>query len=262
MSNLFTNLFLRNGAISSPAILQPRLPSLFESSNQADGISETISPPAVTGSFSASREAADNRNGFDPTENAPFPKNIDSAEEPSTISTSLNRSRGDHPREGQNLNSVFDKQENALSKLTRASNENPIDDQTVLDINRRRAETVSSREEHTLELQPQIDDQGSSEKSIRRVVHPRVEPLKPAQLEARKSENKPAGIMSKLGTPSNILHPGDTALGAEPPVVRIHIGRIEVRAILPPAAQPTVKAAPAQPRMTLDEYLRQREGRR
>jgi hypothetical protein len=262
MSNLFTNLLLRNGAMPSPAILQPRLPSLFESSNQADGISETLSPQAVTGSFSASREAADNRNGFDPTENAPFPKNIDSAEGPSTISTSLSRSRGDHPREGQNLNSVADRQDNASFGSTRAPNENPIDDQTVVDINRRRAETVSSREEHTLELQPQKDDQESSEKSVRRVVHPRVESLKPAQLEARQSEIRPAGMMSKLGTPSNILHPGDTALRAEPSVVRINIGRIEVRAILPPAAQPTTKAVPAQPRMTLDEYLRQREGRR
>jgi hypothetical protein len=42
-------------------------------------------------------------------------------------------------------------------------------------------------------------------------------------------------------------------------VVQIHIGRIEVRAVTPPAAPRTVQATPSQPRMSLDDYLRQRE---
>lgn len=41
----------------------------------------------------------------------------------------------------------------------------------------------------------------------------------------------------------------------EPPVVRVTIGRVDVRAVLPPAA-PERAAPKRRPRMTLDEYLR------
>ena len=41
----------------------------------------------------------------------------------------------------------------------------------------------------------------------------------------------------------------------QPPVVRVSIGRVEVRAIMP--AAPSEKAALPKPRMSLDEYLRQ-----
>ena len=42
--------------------------------------------------------------------------------------------------------------------------------------------------------------------------------------------------------------------------IRVSIGRIEVRAITPPAATPRKTAAPARPKMSLEDYLRQREG--
>lgn len=42
-------------------------------------------------------------------------------------------------------------------------------------------------------------------------------------------------------------------------VVQIHIGRIEVRAVMPPAAPRAAQAAASQPRMSLDDYLRRRE---
>jgi hypothetical protein len=45
----------------------------------------------------------------------------------------------------------------------------------------------------------------------------------------------------------------------EPPVVRVTIGRVDVRAVLP-AAQPERARPKRPPRLTLDEYLR--EGRR
>ena len=41
----------------------------------------------------------------------------------------------------------------------------------------------------------------------------------------------------------------------DPPVVRVSIGRVEVRAIMPSA--PAGKADPPKPRISLDEYLRQ-----
>ena len=46
------------------------------------------------------------------------------------------------------------------------------------------------------------------------------------------------------------------------PIVRVTIGRVEVRAIHPPAAPPRRVLSPVGPRLTLAEYLRQRSQRR
>lgn len=44
-------------------------------------------------------------------------------------------------------------------------------------------------------------------------------------------------------------------------VIRITIGRIEVRAVQPPPLQPVEDAAPPAPKLSLDEYLRKHNGR-
>lgn len=41
----------------------------------------------------------------------------------------------------------------------------------------------------------------------------------------------------------------------EPDVVRVQIGRVEVRAVLPPAARPTTPSRPAEGPLSLDRYL-------
>lgn len=48
---------------------------------------------------------------------------------------------------------------------------------------------------------------------------------------------------------------------SSPPVVRVTIGRIEVRAVMPPSPPVDAAASPA-PKLSLDEYLRQQNGRR
>ncbi|MBC8028997.1 MAG: hypothetical protein H7Z16_02710 [Pyrinomonadaceae bacterium] len=48
---------------------------------------------------------------------------------------------------------------------------------------------------------------------------------------------------------------------AGPPIIRVTIGRIEVRAAAPPTP-PLETAPPPKPKMSLDEYLRQHNGRR
>ncbi len=50
----------------------------------------------------------------------------------------------------------------------------------------------------------------------------------------------------------------DAASG--PPTIRVTIGRIEVRAVHPPAPAPQKRAAASQPRISLEEYLRKRNG--
>jgi hypothetical protein len=44
------------------------------------------------------------------------------------------------------------------------------------------------------------------------------------------------------------------------PSVRVNIGRIEVRAIMPEPAKPRKTSAPATPKLSLEEYLKQRSG--
>jgi hypothetical protein len=257
MSDVLSNLVLRNGSTPSPAVLQPRLPSLFESSNRVEGMSETISPQVET--FS---KVDYNRNEFDPTENAPFSENIDSVEEPSTIHTSLNRSPVEHPRDGQNLNYGLAEQENVSSRSTRVTTGNPQDEETLMDINRRRAETVLSREEQIVGKKLSKDVQPMIGTSAEGVVYPRMESVRPLIADARQSETRTSSTGRNLEKPSNIISPHEEAMEVEPPVVRIHIGRIEVRAIVPPAVKPAAKVTPPQQRMTLDDYLRQREGHR
>jgi hypothetical protein len=56
------------------------------------------------------------------------------------------------------------------------------------------------------------------------------------------------------------IQPNDSH--TEPPVVRVTIGRIEVRAETP-ASSPRKTSAPARPTLSLDTYLKERkEGRR
>jgi hypothetical protein len=47
-------------------------------------------------------------------------------------------------------------------------------------------------------------------------------------------------------------------------VVQVHIGRIEVRAVTPPVAlpQPARRSIPEKPKMSLEDYLHQREKKR
>lgn len=45
-----------------------------------------------------------------------------------------------------------------------------------------------------------------------------------------------------------------------PPTVHVHIGRIDVRAVMPPTAPPRPAAPPAAPRSTLEDYLSGRKG--
>jgi hypothetical protein len=44
------------------------------------------------------------------------------------------------------------------------------------------------------------------------------------------------------------------------PVIRVTIGRVEVRAIMPPPAAPARRSAPSAPQLSLEEYLRRRNG--
>jgi len=98
------------------------------------------------------------------------------------------------------------------------------------------------------------------ENPVERIIRPRVA-LVPLQPSEPKALSAPASI-------PQVLHQSESASQVESPQdanVRIHIGRIEVRAVSAP--QPVQAARPAPPphgpKLTLNDYLRQRnEGKR
>jgi hypothetical protein len=53
----------------------------------------------------------------------------------------------------------------------------------------------------------------------------------------------------------------DHQISAAPPVIRVSIGRIEVRAVMAPAAKPA-PAAPKEQPLSLKDYLKERNERR
>jgi hypothetical protein len=93
-----------------------------------------------------------------------------------------------------------------------------------------------------------------------RIVHPRAERVMANKVDQVVEPTR--GAPGRVDKSLEALTASEESNRTEPPVVRIHIGRIDVRAIMPPPSQPTSKPAPVQPRLTLDDYLRQREGRR
>jgi hypothetical protein len=143
-------------------------------------------------------------------------------------------------------------------------------------------------EQHRVPLEdprfyPPSEDSGSDQGRLRPAgtlsEHGRgVTPLTDHSMEpagsARKSATAPDRPASSGATPSSTPRVSHTGSGNHPepgpqeppaPAIRVSIGRIEVRATMPPppmpAAQPAVSARPG-PALSLDDYLKQRSGRR
>lgn len=78
---------------------------------------------------------------------------------------------------------------------------------------------------------------------------------------------RPRVVLSESQPPSAVESPtkGDRRRGSPEPAtaastIRVTIGRVEVRANLPPAAAPHSKPARPGPMLSLDDYLKQRDG--
>ncbi len=92
--------------------------------------------------------------------------------------------------------------------------------------------------------------------------HPLVTPI--IERVDRVRENSDQGPVDRLSTVrmprllTAASRPMSRAQASAPPEIHVTIGRIEVRATLPPT--PVKRAAPAQPAASLEEYLRSRSG--
>ena len=259
MSTLFTNLVLRNGDAPSSSILQPRLPSLFESPNQLEGLPETTSDQAWTRPLPQSPEKTS------------FSQQVETIHASVSVSTPNDKPPIEPFQDDQKFNSgpttsnpfsFHGHQEQAHSRDIQDAVETEGDNYSILSSDSYRAETIMSQEKYSNVTNQHMGDQRTDADPEQRFVKPRVKLINPPDDNAHQIETKKPAAFGNLHSSPNVFHPLENTVGVEPPIIQIHIGRIEVRAIMTPPAPPVAKAAPAQPRMTLDDYLRQREGRR
>jgi hypothetical protein len=90
--------------------------------------------------------------------------------------------------------------------------------------------------------------------------------IRPAPVSA--AHPPPSAAPQRRSTIAGQRHPAaqltDASRSAEstpgPSTVHVHIGRVDVRAVMPPAAPVKPAARPAAPRATLEDYLNGRKG--
>jgi hypothetical protein len=231
MSNFFTNLVTRSLTPASN-VLQPKLPSLFEAPSGGEPVlEESVSlrahketmtiPPALSPLSPLSMER--------PRLHEPFTEpNRETREMHQTILPVVPEER---PRTPDSIQS----------------------ERQTISVSTHKAETVP--EERKQVVVPRVEA----------AVQPPQEKKQPLAMQASTPRLVPVlpKIESSLPIPQ-AEHSANTNLlsVAEPaPTVRIHIGRIEVRAVTQ-STTPARAVTPNRPKMTLDEYLlRRNEGK-
>ena len=93
------------------------------------------------------------------------------------------------------------------------------------------------------------EDRGETARQSPRPVAPAREPFAPTVIASSPQRPEPA-----TAAPSH--------QAAGPPTIRITIGRVEVRAVAPAAAAVAVPRAASRPRLSLEDYLKERSGGR
>lgn len=136
----------------------------------------------------------------------------------------------------------------------------PVEDEPGQDVSRPLRAFVDHGRDEALPSVSSPDTQASSdagegtpepEASLDRPERPDASPLLVPRMVRPRLDDYPE---------RGLEEPAVAAPEPSVPDIRVSIGRIEVRAIMPPPMPPTQRPAPAQPRLSLDDYLKQRNG--
>ena len=277
MADFFGNLLLRSNVSTktSASILQPRLPSLFESTRGADEIPspqpdavvrESFSPGSAHPAEQSTKEDADLsehasavRAHF--SENHPEPKQQNNLR--AIVSEKDARIFAPHEALERPLPPAQNKQQEALIKLQPTDfNTQPSSFSVQPTIE---ADITPGTQENrqmprmairSVNASQSIGNSSAQNRPADYALQPHLQPV----------TSKPSLNAVLTTQPISVVSPGVTA----PPqqaqehegVVEIHIGRIEVRALMPPTPPPAVRAALSKPKMSLDDYLLRREEKR
>jgi hypothetical protein len=262
MLDIFSNLAIRNSGLPSPEVLQPRLPTLFDPAGLVAGHAETFSSQALS---SANLIAGSTEKGQSmPLPSGHVTSSADTLLHEETVSNEVTQQLyGEQmvqPRDIESARKMTSQQASQAQLPGTIHSFASIESLDESQSNTRRSAKVASPTERPSVSDYKNDSHWMKENVEERVVRPRMESL--AANKAEGNNHSPRSVPGGGEKSMNIVLPHEESQQEEAPVVRIHIGRIDVRAITQAPAQPASKPAPAQPRLTLDDYLRQREGRR
>jgi hypothetical protein len=208
-----------------PPAVEPRLPQRFEPA----GIAPQAAPPADEISFSAFERAAPSLAGVPAPHAVPIGR-ISAQPDPGTST------QPSHPPIGMI--------ESAGAEPPRATGDNrefadPPPDLIPGTHRRRPPQAPAPLKRAPVEVQP--------------AAISRAQPA-PA-IGTRRDARGPLADRSQQRRSVSAFESGPT-----PPTVHVHIGRVEVRAMMPPAASSQPAARPPAPRPTLEDYLSGRKG--
>ena len=263
MNNIFSNLALRNSGLPSPEVLQPRLPTLFDPASIIAEPTESLfeQPMPFLNSAATSKETGHSPSmHFDHESSLPGETPIQDASDDNLIQHQLLADRLPQSRDVTPARELTILPSDLRQPQESINFSSTIASPDELGNHLRRPETGMNYSERTPARKYKNDSPGNKASLEDRIVHPRLESLAANKAEENIQLSRPAPGGGEKSM--KLVLPHEEPDQAEAPVVRIHIGRIEVRAVAPAPAQSTSKSTPAQPRLTLDDYLRQREGHR
>ena len=239
MGNFLENLATRSlqpAASEATRLLQPRLPSLYEAPG---GMDDSIAAPQTARQAEARPEVHESASERDVL---PAPEKIKSSsmyvepqrtilehvEAEPTVSVQPGMKESRQPGRGEKR-SIPQAEESSIHEV--------------------KAQASLLPEKH----EPK---KAVEHRSIESGMLPQTEIVK------SKTESKPVLAPLPISTTTRIQDSMLEPITGREPVIHIRIGRIDVRAVTP-AQNPVARIIPQKPRLTLDDYLRQRdEGKR
>jgi hypothetical protein len=261
MSDFLSNLIAR-GFTDAP-VIQPRLPSLFEFSDQpqssarAIGVLETIAPADV------------------PASDPKIPPMKEIATEKPTESGSKGRTEVDLSKPESAVGQQKMIPQNVppwnpnISRLGEIAPEEPT---ANVNVSEGRAEVDLQKPESAVrqrEVIPQTrraTEQTTERSNLEIETNQVIVPVASFRAEEKDSEeterlaqafSEPRPLHSRRRKDFSSIEPRSSA---SPPIIRVTIGRVEVRAVHPPAPTPKT-AKPTPQKVSLEDYLHKRERR-
>ncbi len=240
MGNFLENLAVRSlqpAASEATRLLQPRLLSLFESPG---GTEDSISVPHVDKSVDAKVEAHESDVERDASR-------VSEKNKPSPILVEPQRTILEHVETEAIVSARPSVETSRQPEREEKRSVSQVEENPIHEIKARINLLSGDRESKKA-----AESQSSNERN----VLPQVEVVK------SKSESKPVLAPLPISTTTRVKDSTLEPTAAPESVVHIHIGRIDVRAVTP-SQNPVARIVPQKPRLTLDDYLRQRdEGKR
>ncbi len=279
---------LAERSLAAAPLIRPRHVSIFEPPSQAPGQGIQLAPPDSTEQtefFVKHRETTDMVNAFPPShrtetrthqETGFAPEDEKSFEGIASPGREANISQSSMPRISTHPSAPSHEQANKVTELpkniavpTAATKDLPVSPMTPPPVGENslvksppleRAPVMNwgdTRREATQEEELQLEKPRASNR--RRLED--VESQDVPRSQSKKVSVEPSPLKAQ---PFTVQRPElASSFSNEGSTIRISIGRIDVRAILPPAPPAPLSHEPkASPRLSLEEYLKQRNGAR